>query len=360
MLFTGQAGIGKTTLARIVAKTLNCNNLGDGYEPCDACPSCLDVKEEKFSRNVYMIDAASNRGVEAIESLKGSIHTIPMYGDRRKIFIFDEAHRLSGTAFDAFLTILEEPPPHCYFFFCTTEGKKVGRAIKSRCLQITLSPLKEPEIATRLAHILDKLRETPVTKDEMKTLMMVADSSFGHMRDAITVLEDLYNMDCLMPDKAREFIPKVDESSLMLCIDWLMGTNPKLLTYVDDMEDENDFNAFFFQMRRVIKNTVFAKLGAETNETEWVQNAAKKNSNRLTVAMLKHLVAVFTFDDAMASSPKDQLFLKLSDYYLTNGPMAPVAKAPPPTTVRFFPTSSNPPNGIAPPAPPAPPPPPKP
>lgn len=316
LLFVGPPGVGKTTLARIVAKSLNCQNLKDGYEPCDQCPSCLDVKEEKFNRNIFMIDAASNRGVDSIDKLKGSIHSIPMYGDKRKIFIFDEAHRLSATAFDSFLTVLEEPPKHAYFMFCTTEGKKVLPTIKSRCMNITLTPLKEPEVATRLAQILDRIRETRVSKSEMATLMRVANASFGCMRDAISILESLYFNDALEPEKANDYIPKFDESSLSQCILWLISKNPSLLVYIDSLEEQKDFEAFFFQMRRIIKNTLLVKLNATLSEPDWVIQSSKKNAQALTNIEMIKLIEIFNFDFSFYATPKDHLFTKLAEFYL--------------------------------------------
>lgn len=334
LLFTGPAGVGKTTLARLVAKSLNCKSPVDGYEPCNSCDSCVDVKEQKWARNVFMIDAASNRGVETIDELKSSIHTIPMYGDKKKIYILDEAHRLSGTAFDSFLTTLEEPPRHIYFIFCTTDDKKLQKTIKSRCTTFNLGPLKEFEVAAGLAKILDKVRNQKIEKDEMQTLVMVANSAFGCLRDAANTLETLYINDALSSERAKEFIPAFDTTDLGKCITWLVERDVRLLNFIDALDEAKDFELFFFQIRRVVKNTLIVKLGGQLSEPDWIVESSRRNAQKLSQSQIATLLEIFNFDISVFQSIKDHLFTSLAKYFLENQNVSPKALPPPPPAPR--------------------------
>jgi len=124
-LFTGSRGTGKTTTARILAKALNCKKLDKNGDPCDACESCLAIKEGNYL-DLIEIDAASNRGIDDIRDLKDKVKLAPALG-KRKIYIIDEVHMLTNEAFNALLKTLEEPPKHATFILCTTELHKVPR-----------------------------------------------------------------------------------------------------------------------------------------------------------------------------------------------------------------------------------------
>ncbi len=146
ILFSGQRGIGKTTLARIVAKSLNCEK-GIADEPCNTCENCMSISEGK-NMDVLEIDGASNRGIDEIRTLRENVRLVPVKS-RYKIIIIDEVHMLTQEAFNALLKTLEEPPPNVIFIFATTEPQRIPDTIVSRTLYFELFPIKEEEIAER-------------------------------------------------------------------------------------------------------------------------------------------------------------------------------------------------------------------
>ena len=149
-LFSGSKGTGKTTLARLFAKALNCKHLDQDGEPCNQCPSCLEITSG-HSLDVLEIDGASNRGIDDIRQINETIGYAPASGEY-KIYIIDEVHMLTKEAFNALLKTLEEPPPHVKFFFATTEPHKVLPTILSRCQRFDLNRI--PEEAMQQKHSL--------------------------------------------------------------------------------------------------------------------------------------------------------------------------------------------------------------
>jgi len=316
ILFSGPSGVGKTTLARIVAKVINCKKPTPEWEPCNECDSCKDVKGEGFNRNIYMIDAATNRGVAQIEPIKAGINSYPILGDQYKIFIFDEAHKLTDTVFNSFLTVLEEPPEYMYFMFCTTEPQNVLNTIKTRCLPVKCSALKDEEVASGLAQVLDTHLKRRITRVEMFVCKKIADVSFGCMRDSLTTLQTLIYNDALTVEKAEEFVPKFDQTTLAKCIEWVFSKNGKIVEYIDTLDESKDFDAFFLQMRRVIKNTTYAKLGLEVVGPPWLQNASKMNADKITKEEIRFLLETFNTDTTRIFQPKEFFFNKFSNYLL--------------------------------------------
>lgn len=185
ILFSGQRGIGKTTLARIVAKSLNCEK-GVTYEPCNVCENCITISEGK-NMDVLEIDGASNRGIDEIRILRENVKLVPVKS-RYKIVIIDEVHMLTQEAFNALLKTLEEPPPNVVFIFATTEKQRVPDTIISRTLAFDLFPIRKEEILRRLREIAEKEN----INIEEKALEKIAESSEGSLRDALTLLEKAY------------------------------------------------------------------------------------------------------------------------------------------------------------------------
>jgi DNA polymerase-3 subunit gamma/tau len=183
-LFVGPRGIGKTTLARILAKALSCEQ-GPTVTPCDRCDLCREVAAGN-SFDVLEIDGASNNGVDQVRDLREQAQFVPARG-RFKIFIIDEVHMLSAGAFNALLKILEEPPPHVKFIFATTEGDKLLPTIVSRCQRFDLRRISTPLIVERLRRICDT--EKIAIGDD--ALLAVARGAEGGMRDALSALDQL-------------------------------------------------------------------------------------------------------------------------------------------------------------------------
>ncbi len=184
-LFCGPRGVGKTTCARIFAKTINCNNLTEDFEACNECESCKTFNEQR-SYNIHELDAASNNGVDDIRSLTDQVRIPPQIGSY-SVYIIDEVHMLSQGAFNAFLKTLEEPPAHAIFILATTEKHKIIPTILSRC---QIYDFNRISVADTVAHIKFVASKEGVTIDE-NALTIIAQKSDGGMRDALSIFDQL-------------------------------------------------------------------------------------------------------------------------------------------------------------------------
>ncbi len=183
-LFCGPRGIGKTSCARILAKSLNCQN-GPTLKPCGQCPACLEIANGN-SFDVMEIDGASNRGIDEVRALRENVKFAPGYG-RFKIYIVDEVHMLTSDAFNALLKTLEEPPPHVKFIFATTEVHKVPATILSRCQRFDFKRIPVEIIMANLKSICVKEQ----LKADEEALFAMAKAAQGSMRDALSILDQL-------------------------------------------------------------------------------------------------------------------------------------------------------------------------
>ncbi len=181
-LFAGPRGSGKTTLARILTKALNCLNPQDG-EPCGECENCVSIDKGNFP-DLMEIDAASNRGIEDVRAIKDAVSYTPIKG-KYKVYILDEAHMLTKEAFNALLKTLEEPPPRTVFILCTTEYEKILPTILSRCQRLIFSKHSDGEIVYNLMRICKS--ENLICEE--KALRAIASVSDGAMRDAVSLLD---------------------------------------------------------------------------------------------------------------------------------------------------------------------------
>ena len=181
-LFTGTRGVGKTTLARILAKSLNCEK-GISSKPCGECSSCISVDKGNFV-DLIEVDAASNTKVDEMRELLENSQYAPTSG-RFKVYIIDEVHMLSNSAFNAMLKTLEEPPEHIKFILATTDPKKVPVTVLSRCLQFNLKQMTIEKISNHLDMILTNEK----IKSEKKALGLIAKSARGSMRDALSLTD---------------------------------------------------------------------------------------------------------------------------------------------------------------------------
>ena len=183
-LFSGPRGTGKTTIAKLLAKTVNCLNLNDDLTTCGKCENCLDILNN--SSDIIEIDAASNNGVDEIRELKSKINLVPSKL-KYKVYIIDEVHMLSISAFNALLKTLEEPPSHVIFILATTEFYKVPATIVSRCQCLSFTRIKTSSIEARLKEIAN-LEKIPITNEAIHEIAVYSD---GGMRDALGMLDKL-------------------------------------------------------------------------------------------------------------------------------------------------------------------------
>lgn len=181
-LLTGTRGVGKTTLARILAKSLNCEQ-GVTATPCGQCAACMAIDEGRFV-DLLELDAASNTGIDNMREILDNARYAPTVG-RYKVYLIDEVHMLSKAAFNSMLKTLEEPPEHVKFVLATTDPQKIPVTVLSRCLQFSLKPLPAEEVRTRLGYILDQ-EKIPF---ENNAISLIAGSARGSLRDALSLLD---------------------------------------------------------------------------------------------------------------------------------------------------------------------------
>ncbi len=184
-LFTGPRGVGKTTCARIFAKTINCFNLDESFDPCNECESCLSFNKNR-SYNIHELDAASNNSVEDIRSLIEQVRIPPQVG-KYSIYIIDEVHMLSSAAFNAFLKTLEEPPPHVVFILATTEKNKILATILSRCQIFDFNRITVDDSVDFLSKIAIKEK----IEVNLEALNVIAQKADGAMRDALSFFDQI-------------------------------------------------------------------------------------------------------------------------------------------------------------------------
>lgn len=186
-LFCGPRGVGKTTCARIFAKTINCQHLTDDFEPCNECESCKAFNEQR-SYNIHELDAASNNSVDDIRSLIEQVRIPPQIG-KYSVYIVDEVHMLSQGAFNAFLKTLEEPPAHAIFILATTEKHKILPTILSRCQIYDFNRITIPDTVGYL----QKIAQKEQINIDVEALNVIAQKSDGGMRDALSIFDQLVN-----------------------------------------------------------------------------------------------------------------------------------------------------------------------
>lgn len=184
-LFCGPRGVGKTTCARIYAKTINCQNLTADTEPCNECESCVSFNKDR-SYNIHELDAASNNTVDDIRNLIDQVRIPPQLG-KYSVYIIDEVHMLSASAFNAFLKTLEEPPEHAIFILATTEKHKILPTILSRCQVFNFSRITVEDASEHLSFV----AKSENVQAEAEALNVIAQKADGAMRDALSIFDQI-------------------------------------------------------------------------------------------------------------------------------------------------------------------------
>ncbi len=280
-LFCGPRGVGKTTTARIFAKMINCSNPGPDMEPCGQCESCVSFQEGR-SYCIHELDAASNNSVEDIKALMEQVQVPPQVG-KYSVYIIDEVHMLSQSAFNAFLKTLEEPPAHAIFILATTEKHKILPTILSRCQTYDFNRISIPDMVRNLRGIAEK---EGVTIDD-ESLHVIASKADGAMRDALTIFDQTVAF-CGTDVKYQDVIRNLNvldyEYSFTLVDDFLSGNYADAFLVFDKILSKG-FNALHFvgSLSEHLRNLVVAKTGGlepllelpESLKQRYAQQAAR-------------------------------------------------------------------------------------
>ena len=262
-LFTGTRGVGKTTLARILAKCLNCEK-GVSSTPCGECTACVGIDEGRFI-DLIEVDAASRARVEETRDLMDNVQYAPTSG-RYKVYLIDEVHMFSNHSFNALLKTLEEPPPHVKFLLATTEPKKLPVTILSRCLQFNLKHLGADQIRTELDRIL--AQEQVAFDGESTRLLAVA--AAGSMRDALSLLDQAiaYCEGGLEERSIREMLGTIDSNNIDELLDALVdGDAARLLQKVDAIAAFNaDYDAILAELLSRLHDIAVAQMLPDSSD----------------------------------------------------------------------------------------------
>jgi DNA polymerase-3 subunit gamma/tau len=259
-LFTGTRGVGKTTVARILAKSLNCET-GVSASPCGTCAACREIDEGRFV-DLIEVDAASRTKVDDTRELLDNVQYAPTRG-RYKVYLIDEVHMLSGHSFNALLKTLEEPPPHVKFLLATTDPQKLPVTVLSRCLQFSLKRLSSGLIVDRLKLI----AEAENLASEPAALALIARAAEGSMRDALSLLDQLiaFGAGALNEANARAMLGTIDRGHIGRLIDALAREDgAALLAHVRDLDrDAPDYERALIELAAYLQRLAIAQVVPE-------------------------------------------------------------------------------------------------
>ncbi len=268
-LFSGTRGVGKTTLARILAKCLNCDN-GVSSNPCGECSACVAIDEGRFI-DLIEVDAASRAKVEETRDLMDNVQYAPTNG-RYKVYLIDEIHMFSNHSFNALLKTLEEPPPHVKFLLATTEPKKLPVTILSRCLQFNLSHLTNDQIAKQVEMI---LKEESINTDQ-PSIELIARGADGSMRDALSLLDQAiaYGGGALEESQVRAMMGTIDSADLNGLIQALIDADAEaLLNTIESIALQSpDFDSLLSELLSLLQKIAIIQVLPENSNNLLKEN----------------------------------------------------------------------------------------
>ena len=289
-IFSGHRGIGKTTVARILAMALNCRSADHPVpEPCGVCESCTEIRAGN-SVDVIEIDAATNRGIDEIRELRDAARYRPAR-DRFKIWILDEAHQITDAAFNALLKTLEEPPGHVIFMLATTQPEDIPQTIRSRCQHFSFH-------AVRFDDILGQLRDLAGRENiqaEPDALALLAEAGDGSMRDALSILDQAIACcgETLSAEVVRQLVGTVPSATLEQMMQAVaQGSSEEVLRLTDKLISEGQNPTHFArQMVRFLRNAIVAKVAGSNSELLQISSDERQRAGRVAEAFTEEDLA---------------------------------------------------------------------
>ena len=314
-LLCGPRGVGKTTLARVLAMALNCENRGEDGEPCGVCISCERIWSGASSLDVVEIDAASNRGVDDARELRERAMYAPSGDERYKVYIVDEAHMLTREAWNALLKILEEPPPRVVFVFATTEPQKIAQSaapVLSRLQRFDFKRIGPGEIKDRLVAVLGK----ESIEAEPQALASIARAADGSMRDALSLTDQVLAMGDgrVTAERVRDALGLVPEDEFLALLDLILDRRAgEIFTFVGRLADSGiDFGLFLSGLADMLRAQLAILLGGELLELPQRvrEQLAERRSRWSAPDLLRMLSAIGELEPRFRKSGQQQLLVE--------------------------------------------------
>ena len=346
-LFCGPRGVGKTSTARIFAKTINCSRPGQDMEPCGECESCLAFQEGR-SYNIHELDAASNNSVDDIRTLLEQVQIPPQVG-RYSVYIIDEVHMLSSQAFNAFLKTLEEPPAHAVFILCTTEKHKILPTILSRCQTYDFNRITIPDISKNIKAI----ATAEGVKIDDKSVHVIAQKADGAMRDALTLFDQsvaFCGADIKYEDVIRNLGVLDYEYSFRLVDAFLAGDYATALVLFDEILNKG-FNALHFigALSEHLRDLLVARTGgleALLDQPESLKEQYRSQAGRCSVKFLYDALGIASDCEAGYKASSNQRlhieYALMKMAFLSKAPAAEAVAPAAPATPATAPAASAP------------------
>ncbi|HEX9309637.1 MAG TPA: DNA polymerase III subunit gamma/tau [Gemmatimonadaceae bacterium] len=315
-LLCGPRGVGKTTLARVLAMALNCENKREDGEPCGECISCQRIWSGSSSLDVVEIDAASNRGVDDARDLRERAMYAPSGDDRYKVYIVDEAHMLTREAWNALLKILEEPPPRVIFVFATTEPQKIAQTaapVLSRLQRFDLKRIGVKDITHRLSTVLAS--ESIKASDD--ALAMIARAADGSMRDALSLTDQVISIGGgpVSAERVREALGLVPEDEFLAILDIIASHQAgEVFGVVNKLADAGvDFGVFLSGFADILRAQLTVVLNGKADGVSSTAAAALRDKRDLFTAgdLLRMISAVNALEPTFRKSSQQQLLIEM-------------------------------------------------